>query len=122
MAQSPLRRAPRAPRWDAAANAAKRLVPNETDVIAGDRAGLAPLANALVEARLLTRDGGTLEVAHEALLRRQPIFGWLEQQKDALKLRDDVLREAKEWADGGRLCRKSGAARRAAAGSVGARD
>jgi hypothetical protein len=88
--------------WDAAANAAKRLVPNETDIIAGDRAGLAPLANALVEARLLTRGGATLEVAHEALLRRQPIAARLEQQKDALKLRDDVLREAKEWADGGR--------------------
>jgi hypothetical protein len=88
--------------WDAAANAAKRLVPNEADVITGDRAGLAPLANALVETRLLTRGRGTLEVAHEALLRRQPISGWLEQQKDALKLRDDVLREAKEWADGGR--------------------
>jgi formylglycine-generating enzyme required for sulfatase activity len=88
--------------WDAAANAAKRLVPNETDVLVGDRAGLAPLANALVEARLLTRGGGTLEVAHEALLRRQLIFGWLEQRKDALKLRDGVLREAKEWADGGR--------------------
>jgi hypothetical protein len=88
--------------WDAAANGAKRLVSNETDVITGDRAGLAPLANALVEARLLTRGRGTLEVAHEALLRRQPISGWLEQQKDALKLRDDVLREAKEWADAGR--------------------
>jgi hypothetical protein len=52
--------------WDAAANAAKRLVSNETDVIAGDRAGLAPLANALVEARLLTRGRGTLEVAPAA--------------------------------------------------------
>jgi hypothetical protein len=41
--------------WDTAANAAKRLVPNEKDIIAGDRVGLAPLANALVEARLLTR-------------------------------------------------------------------
>jgi formylglycine-generating enzyme required for sulfatase activity len=88
--------------WDAAANAATRLVPNERDVIAGDHANLPPLANALVEARLLTRGGGTLEVAHEALLRRQPISGWLEQQKDALKLRDDVLREAEEWRDGGR--------------------
>jgi hypothetical protein len=87
--------------WDAAANTAKRLVPHEKDVTAGDRANLAPLANALVGARLLTRGGGTLEVAHEALLRRPPISGWLEQQKDALKLRDDVLREAKEWADGG---------------------
>jgi formylglycine-generating enzyme required for sulfatase activity len=88
--------------WDTAANVAKRLVANETDVIAGDRAGLAPLANALVEARLLTRGGGTLEVAHEALLRRRTISGWLEQQKDALKLRDDVLREAEEWRGGGR--------------------
>jgi hypothetical protein len=40
--------------------------------------------------------------AHEALLRRQPIAGWLEEEKDALQLRDDVPREAKEWADGGR--------------------
>jgi formylglycine-generating enzyme required for sulfatase activity len=41
-------------------------------------------------------------VAHEALLRRPLIDGWLQEQKDALKLRDDVLREAKEWRDGGR--------------------
>ena len=43
-----------------------------------------------------------MEVAHEALLRRPPIDGWLEEQKDALKLRDDVLREAEEWNSGGR--------------------
>lgn len=88
--------------WDPAANAAKRLVPNEVDVIGGDRAMLAPLANALVEKRLLTRGAGTLEVAHEALLRRPLIDGWLQAQKDALKLRDDVLREVKEWVGGGR--------------------
>jgi formylglycine-generating enzyme required for sulfatase activity len=87
--------------WDPAPNAAKRLVPNEADIIGGNRAGLAPLANALVEKRLLTRGAGTLEVAHEALLRRPLIDGWLQEQKDALKLRDDVLREAKEWAVGG---------------------
>jgi formylglycine-generating enzyme required for sulfatase activity len=88
--------------WDPAANAAKRLVAREEDVARGDQAALAPLADALVEGRLLTRGGGTLEVAHEALLRRQPIAGWLEEQKDALKLRDDILREAKEWVDAGR--------------------
>jgi formylglycine-generating enzyme required for sulfatase activity len=87
--------------WDPAANAAKRLVAQEADLISGDRAPLAPLANSLVEARLLTRGAGTLEVAHEALLRRPPIAGWLEEQKDALKLRDDVLREAREWEGGG---------------------
>jgi hypothetical protein len=52
--------------------------------------------------RLLTRGAGTLEVAHEALPRRPLIDGWLQEQKDALKLRDDVLREAKEWDGGGR--------------------
>ena len=41
-------------------------------------------------------------MAHEALLRRPLIDGWLQEQKDALKLRDDVLREAKEWEGGGR--------------------
>ena len=86
--------------WDPAANSAKRLVANEAELLAGDRKDLAPLAEALVKGRLLTRGKGTLEVAHEALLRRQPIAGWLDQQKDGLKLRDDVLREAGEWTAG----------------------
>ncbi len=88
--------------WDPAAGAAKRLVAREQDLVAGERAPLAPLTHALVEARLLTRGAGTLEVAHEALLRRQPIAAWLEEQKDALKLRDDMLREAQDWERGGR--------------------
>ena len=88
--------------WDPAANAAKRLVAREADLIGSLRTDMAPLANALVDARLLTRGRDTIEVAHEALLRRPPIAGWLEAQKDALKLRDDVLREAGEWAGGGK--------------------
>lgn len=87
--------------WDPAASAAKRLVAKEAELI-GRRAALAPLAHALVEARLLVRNRDTLEVAHEALLRRPPIAGWLEEQKDELKLRDNVLREAEEWNSGGR--------------------
>ena len=91
--------------WDPAAGAAKRLVASEAELTAGDRKALAPLANALVEARLLTRSRDTLEVAHEALLRRPPISDWLEAQKDALKLRDDVLKEAGEWAGEGKLAK-----------------
>jgi formylglycine-generating enzyme required for sulfatase activity len=91
--------------WDPAASAAKRLVAKEAELTGGERKSLAPLANALVEARLLTRNRDTLEVAHEALLRRPPIDGWLEQQKDALKLRDDVLKEAGEWAAQGKDAR-----------------
>jgi formylglycine-generating enzyme required for sulfatase activity len=88
--------------WDPAASAAKRLVAKEAELVGGGRAPLAPLAHSLVENRLLVRNRDTLEVAHEALLRRPPIAGWLEEQKDALKLRDDVLREAEEWNSGGR--------------------
>jgi formylglycine-generating enzyme required for sulfatase activity len=91
--------------WDAAACSAKRLVAKEAELTSGGRKSLAPLANALVEARLLARNRDTVEVAHEALLRRPPIDGWLEQQKDALKLRDDVLREAGEWKNQGKGAR-----------------
>jgi formylglycine-generating enzyme required for sulfatase activity len=83
--------------WDPSANAAKRLVLKEEALKLGDRATLIPLANALVEARLLTRNRDTLEVAHEALLRRPPIDVWIEAQKDSLKLRDDLEKEAREW-------------------------
>ena len=88
--------------WDPQAGAAKRLVAREADLLSGDRANLAPLVEQLVRARLLTRSRDTLEVAHEALLRRKPITDWLEEQKDALKLRDDLLREAMEWANDGK--------------------
>ncbi len=87
--------------WDPVASAAKRVVANESQLVGDSRADLAPLVEALVRARLLTRGADTLEVAHEALLRRPPISNWLEYQKDALKLRDDVLREAEEWSLGG---------------------
>jgi formylglycine-generating enzyme required for sulfatase activity/class 3 adenylate cyclase len=88
--------------WDPAANVAKRRVAKEAEIVGDRRTALAQLANALVEARLLVRNRDTLEVAHEALLRQPPIAGWLEEQKDALKLRDDVMREAEEWKSGGR--------------------
>jgi formylglycine-generating enzyme required for sulfatase activity/class 3 adenylate cyclase len=88
--------------WDPAAGAAKRLVAKEDEIVGGRRTALAQLAHALVKARLLVRNRDTLEVAHEALLRRPPIAGWLEEEKDALKLRDDVMREAEEWSSGGR--------------------
>ncbi len=86
--------------WDPAAGAAKRLVASEERLLGGERAALRPLADALAEARLLTRGAGTLEVAHEALLRRKPISDWLEARKDALRLRDVVLHEAREWEGG----------------------
>jgi formylglycine-generating enzyme required for sulfatase activity len=88
--------------WDPAAWAARRLVAREAELTGGERSDLAPLATALVDARLLTRGKGTVEVAHEALLRRPPIDGWIYERREALKLRDDVLEEAAEWVAGGK--------------------
>lgn len=95
--------------WDADATppSAKRIVAYETDLLTNERRGLRPLADALVEERLLCRSGDasgdtTLEVAHETLLRRKPISDWLQQEKDALQLRDQVLKEARNWVAGER--------------------
>jgi formylglycine-generating enzyme required for sulfatase activity len=95
--------------WDREANASRRLVARTTELFYGAREQLKPLAASMVNQRLLissAQDNGkgglTLEVAHEALLRREPINGWVTEQKDALKLRDDVLLEAREWETTGR--------------------
>ena len=88
--------------WDSAAGAAKRIVAKEADLIGGVRSALAPLADALVEARLLTRNRDTLEVAHEALLRRPPISGWLEVDRELLVWRDGVERARADFEAGRR--------------------
>jgi WD40 repeat protein len=68
-----------------------------------DQPDLTALADALVspQVRLLTRGraevGPTLEVAHESLLRVQPVKSWVEEFSAELRLRDDIEREAKEW-------------------------
>jgi hypothetical protein len=85
--------------WDAEATppAAKRLVAREADLFSGDRAPLRPLADALVEERLLTRSGGgspgtTLDVAHEALLRQPPLDAWLDEDREFLIWRERLGR------------------------------
>ena len=81
--------------WDEDSNppAAKRLVADEPRLFSGERVGLRSLADALVEARLLTRSGkehgqSTLEVAHEALLRLSPLSDWLAEDREFLIWRD----------------------------------
>ncbi|RTL68368.1 MAG: TIR domain-containing protein, partial [Hyphomicrobiales bacterium] len=83
--------------WDDEAGAAKRIPTQTAVLLSGERARLEPLVEAMVEARLLVRDRETIEVAHEALLRQEPLGGWLEENKGALRQRRDVLREANEW-------------------------
>ena len=59
--------------------------------------------NALVEARLLTADDGSVEVAHEALLREWPrMRNWLEEERDSRRLEAHLRAASQEWAAGGR--------------------
>jgi formylglycine-generating enzyme required for sulfatase activity len=88
--------------WSPTAKAAIRRVAIETNLLSGKRRSLGPLADTLVANRLLTKGADTLEVAHEALLRRQPISAWLETRKNDLALRDQVLAEATAWGENNR--------------------
>lgn len=66
------------------------------------------LLQPFVDARLLVADRDaqgqeTLEVAHEALLRTWPrLAGWLEEDRDRLRLREAVRRAAAAWDAQGR--------------------
>lgn len=58
----------------------------------------------LVAARLLTVDADHVEVAHEAVIRSWPrLRGWLDEDRDALRVHRRLTRAATEWDEGGRL-------------------
>ncbi|HUP85975.1 MAG TPA: protein kinase [Acidimicrobiales bacterium] len=59
--------------------------------------------SALVAARLVAVDEGTVQVAHEALIREWPQLGrWLADQRDDLRLQRQVTTAAEAWDSGGR--------------------
>jgi WD40 repeat protein/transcriptional regulator with XRE-family HTH domain len=52
----------------------------------------------LADARLITTDQGTAEVAHEALIREWPTLrGWLEEDREGLRLHRRLTEAAQEW-------------------------
>ena len=54
--------------------------------------------NALADARLITTSENTAEVAHEALIREWPTLrGWLEENRDGLRLHRQLTEAAQEW-------------------------
>ena len=58
---------------------------------------------ALVDSRLVTADGETLEVAHEALLREWPrLRGWLEEDAEGRRLHQHLMNAARDWQAAGR--------------------
>ncbi len=91
--------------WDpraGEAGAARRRIATR-EILLDNDADLTGLADALASprVRLLTRGraeaGPTLEVAHEALLRVQPVKRWIEEFSVELRLRDEIECEASEW-------------------------
>jgi len=94
---------PRLARIDPESKAPQRRVARQSTL----PADLKPLAHALTERRLLVvklaaqaegGDAATIEVAHEALLRRWPTLAdLLAEDRDALLLLDGVLSAAADW-------------------------
>ncbi len=64
---------------------------------------VAGLIDTLTEARLLTLDVGTAQVAHEALIREWPrLRGWLNEDREGLMVHRHLTRSASEWRTTGR--------------------
>ena len=83
-------------------NAVRRRVPTG-DLTRGGAAAETVL-EVLVDARLLTVDDGSVEVAHEALLREWPrMREWLEEEAESRRLEAHVRAAAADWDAGGRV-------------------
>ena len=68
-----------------------------------ERAGRATCSTSSTTRRLLTVSEGSVEVAHEALLREWPRFqDWLEEDREGRRLHAHLMETAREWADRGR--------------------
>ncbi|MFI6279692.1 helix-turn-helix domain-containing protein, partial [Streptomyces sp. NPDC050988] len=63
----------------------------------------ARVVEALVRARLLTLDDGTVDLAHEALLTSWPrLHGWIEEDRERLRAHRTLTEAAQVWEDLGR--------------------
>ena len=70
-----------------------------------------PALAVLTESRLVTVDEGTVEVAHEALLREWPrLRGWLEEDAEGRRLHQHLIHAAAEWSAPGAIPPSSTAA------------
>jgi WD40 repeat protein/DNA-binding SARP family transcriptional activator len=59
---------------------------------------IARVIELFTERRLLTVDAGSVEVAHEALLREWPrLRGWIEDDREGLRIHRGVTAAAEEW-------------------------
>lgn len=79
----------------------RRLSAAELDTLGDARVGA--VVEKLTAGRLLTRDEGTVEVAHEALIREWPrLREWIEADAEGRQVRLHLIGAARTWDDGGR--------------------
>jgi hypothetical protein len=72
----------------------KRRVARREDI----PAEVQKLADQFVDQRLLVADGGTIEVAHEAILRQWPVLaGWIADDREQLSMLESIRRAATDW-------------------------
>ena len=90
----------------------ERRRPSLADLGADDDRDVAGVVALLADSRLLTVSAGTVELAHEALLREWPrLRGWIDDDRDVLRLERSLSVAAEEWE---RLDRDDGALLRGA--------
>jgi WD40 repeat protein/energy-coupling factor transporter ATP-binding protein EcfA2 len=82
----------------------RRRVPlSELAADAESQTALVGLIDTLTNARLLTLDDGTAQVAHEALIREWPrLRGWLNEDREGLMLHRHITQSARGWDAAGR--------------------
>src|SRR5687768_17131797 len=77
----------------------RRATFNELILKPEERNATHSVLKALADARLITTGEDTVEVAHEALIREWPTLrGWLEDNRDDLRLHRHLTESAQEWA------------------------
>jgi WD40 repeat protein/DNA-binding SARP family transcriptional activator len=76
----------------------RRATPEELVLRAEERECVTQVLNLLAEARLITVGEGSVEVAHEALIREWPALrGWLAEDRDGLRVHRRLTEAALSW-------------------------
>ncbi len=76
----------------------RRLLPIDEVENDADPETTRRVVEALTDARLLTLDDKTVQIAHEALLRTWPrLNSWIEDSRDDLRMRQRIQHDAAEW-------------------------
>ncbi len=88
---------------DAQADTRRRVSIDELPSRPEEREAVHQVLSALADARLVTTDQNAAEVAHEALIREWPTLrGWLEEDREGLRLHRHLTEAAQEWEARGR--------------------